>query len=100
MFTGLLLMLNSGLQIGWGIWRLGFIGFWSWSLGVHIFVTMAWSVGAFFGGFIGAVLTPILKKNAIYVSFKHRPVARYMLECFIIRWHLPPLGKCSGYGSV
>lgn len=66
-------MINSGLQIGWAIWRMGgFIGLSSLysSLGVLIFVTMAWSVGAFFGGFIGSALTPILKKNVIYVSFK------------------------------
>lgn len=64
-------MLNSGLHIGWGIWRLGILGIWSLliSVGLLIFVLMAWSVGAFIGGFVGAIVTPILKKNVIYVSF-------------------------------
>jgi hypothetical protein len=29
---------------------------------------MSWSVGAFFGGFFGSIITPILKKEVIYVS--------------------------------
>ncbi|XP_037040395.1 arabinose-proton symporter-like [Bradysia coprophila] len=65
---GLLLMINSGLHIGWGVWRTDFEGRWIWTvnLSLFIFLIMAWSVGAFIGGFLGAILTPILRKASIY----------------------------------
>ncbi|KAG4072894.1 hypothetical protein HA402_002637 [Bradysia odoriphaga] len=65
---GLLLMINSGLHVGWGVWRIDFEGRWTWSvnLSLFIFVIMAWSVGAFIGGFLGSILTPILRKDVIY----------------------------------
>ncbi len=65
-------MLNSGLHIGWGIWRAIFFGVWliSSSIGLQIFVIMAWSVGAFIGGFAGSIATFFLRKDSIYVSIK------------------------------
>ncbi|KAG4072885.1 hypothetical protein HA402_002628 [Bradysia odoriphaga] len=65
---GLLLMINSGLHIGWGIWRTDFEGHWIWTvnLSLFIFIIMAWSVGAFIGGFLGSILTPVLRKESIY----------------------------------
>ncbi len=63
-------MMNSGLHIGWGIWRSLFVGVWALnaSIGIQIFVIMAWSIGAFIGGFVGSILTRILRKTFIYVS--------------------------------
>lgn len=66
--AGLLLMMGSGLHIGWGIWRSFFP---LWILSVHsslfIFMIMAWPLGAFIGGFAGSVLTPMLMKKSIYL---------------------------------
>lgn len=69
---GLILMIISGLHIGWGIWRIVFLDLWSASTSASLltFIIMAWSLGAVVGGFVGAVLTPILRKNFIYVSFE------------------------------
>lgn len=65
-------MLNSGLHIGWGIWRVLFAGVWQFTnTGIVIFTLMSWYVGAFLGGFAGAILLPILRKDTIYVSFRH-----------------------------
>lgn len=63
-------MIISGLHIGWGIWRTLIYGVWASfiSTGLLAFTIMSWSVGAFIGGFIGSALTPILRKNFIYVS--------------------------------
>lgn len=61
----------SGLHLGWGIWRLIFHGFWvtNVSQGLLTFTVMAWSLGAFVGGFIGSALMTIWEKKIIYVSF-------------------------------
>lgn len=69
---GLILMIISGLHIGWGIWRTTFLDLWSetTSSSLLTFIIMAFSLGAFVGGFVGSVLTPILRKNSIYVSFE------------------------------
>lgn len=63
-------MLGSGLHIGWGIWRSGYLGEWNFTIteSLFIFMIMAWSLGAFVGGFAGSILTPILRKTSIYVS--------------------------------
>lgn len=63
-------MLNSGLHIAWGLWRVDFEGVWRLFLGMGLlaFMIMAWSVGAFLGGFVGSILTPFIRKNIIYVS--------------------------------
>lgn len=62
-------MLNSGLHIGWGIWRIVFPGL-SVDFGIFTFILMTWAIGAFFGGFIGSILTSIYRKDVSYVSLK------------------------------
>ncbi|XP_037038001.1 uncharacterized protein LOC119075627 [Bradysia coprophila] len=66
---GLLLMLGSGLHIGWGIWRSSYYGRWILTANdsIVIFMIMAWSLGAFLGGFAGSIITPMLKKQSIYL---------------------------------
>lgn len=65
-------MFNSGLHIGWGIWRATFYGVWAItsSHSLAIFVIMAWSVGAFIGGFVGSIFAPMLWKESFYVSLQ------------------------------
>ncbi|KAJ6649717.1 H(+)/hexose cotransporter 1 [Pseudolycoriella hygida] len=63
---GLLLMIVSGLHIGWGIWRIFFVAGFSASVDLLTFMIITWSLGGFIGAFFGAFLTPILRKNIIY----------------------------------
>lgn len=61
-------MLVSGLHIGWGIWRVSGWPIRPTNMSLFIFTVMIWPMGAIFGGFIGSALTPVLRKNIIYVS--------------------------------
>lgn len=67
-FEGLLLMLVSGLHIGWGIWRTGEWPIQATNTSLFHFTIMAWPFGAIFGSFIGSALVTVLRKSIIYVS--------------------------------
>ncbi|KAJ6635934.1 Solute carrier family 2, facilitated glucose transporter member 2 [Pseudolycoriella hygida] len=65
---GYILLLISGLHIGWGIWRLFFYE--PWMPGqprpLFIFTKMSWYVAAIVGGAIGSGLVTVLRKHIIY----------------------------------
>ncbi|KAG4067418.1 hypothetical protein HA402_009655 [Bradysia odoriphaga] len=65
---GFLLIIISGMHIGWGIWRLIFNEPWMTALPrpLFIFAKMSWYVTAVVGGFVGSGLVIALRKNIIY----------------------------------
>lgn len=69
-FTGIFLLLVSGLHAGWAIWRVEVREPWAsfTNLNVIIFIMMSWYMFAVIGGVIGAVMVTKMRKKIIYVS--------------------------------
>ncbi|KAJ6635939.1 Solute carrier family 2, facilitated glucose transporter member 3 [Pseudolycoriella hygida] len=64
---GLLILLVSGLHIGWGIWRIDFNEPWFQGIsGVFIFIVLSFYVGAIIGGIMTGFIINIWRKQAIY----------------------------------
>ncbi|XP_037033382.1 solute carrier family 2, facilitated glucose transporter member 7-like [Bradysia coprophila] len=63
---GLLLMLVSGLHIGWGIWRTHGWSTHSANMSLLIFSIMTWPIFAICGSLIGSALIIVLRKDIIY----------------------------------
>lgn len=63
---GLLLMLVSGLHIGWGIWRTSGWSTQSANTSLLIFSIMTWPIFAIFGSIIGSAVVIVLRKDVIY----------------------------------
>lgn len=69
-YAGLLLLIISGLHIGWGIWRFNYYGDWSYQLHQRLFVGIlsSWYIGAIIGCIIGAIGVNYWKTKISYVS--------------------------------
>lgn len=70
-FSGVILLLISGLHIGWGIWRTILaknMPHLNVSLEFSVLILSSWYIGAIAGSIVSAALLTRVKKKTIYVS--------------------------------